>query len=138
MEIERRLANVRFRPIADIGAIGEKECMSHKTYLRLLGWGVLLLGLPLALMAALHPPNEYKAIFGGNSLDCDGPFGTYVVAVPALILYGSGLLINGLRWRKRSSLIVAFLCLVICGAVVANVARAVVEEREQEAACSAR
>jgi len=103
--------------------------------LKLLGWAVLLLALPLALIAALHPPNEYRAGLGIDALDCDGPFGTYVFALPALLIYGTALVINGLRWRERTSLIVAIMCLLICGAVVANVARAVAMDRQQEAGC---
>ena len=112
--------------------------MSHQKYLRLLGWGVLLLGLPLAALAALASANEYEAALGVDALDCDGPAGTYLFAVPALLIYGAGLVINGLRWRKRTNLVVAILCLLVCGAVAANVARAVIEDREQTAACAAR
>lgn len=106
--------------------------------MKLLGWAVLLLGLPLALMAALHPPNEYEATLGINALDCDGPFGTYIFAVPALLLYGAGLVINGMRWRNRINFLLALVCLLICGAVIVNVARAAAEEREQEAECLSR
>ena len=99
---------------------------------------MLLLGLPLALFGALTPPNEYKAIFGGNALDCDGPLGVYVWAVPALVLYGIALVINGLRWRRRTNLVVAIACLCICAAVAVNLARAIAEDREQVEACQAR
>jgi predicted membrane protein len=106
--------------------------------LKLLGWTVLLLGLPLALMAAFHQPNEYDATLGINALDCDGPFGTYMFAIPALLLYGAGLAINGMRWRNRINLVLALVCLLICGAVIVNVTQAVAEEREQEAKCLSR
>lgn len=106
--------------------------------LKLLGWSLLLLGLSVALFGALHPPNEYEAMLGINALDCDGPFGTYIFAVPALVLYGAALVINGLRWRQRNNLVLAILCLFICTAVSANVARAALEDRQQEAACRSR
>jgi hypothetical protein len=104
--------------------------------LRSLGWAVLVLGLPLALLAALHPPNEYQATLGINALDCAGPGETYLFALPALAIYGAGLAVNGWRWRKRLNAVAAVLCLGICAAVVANVARAVHEGQRQAAACS--
>ena len=129
--------------IANIRDFDESRSMDHKYApprrgLKLLGWTVLLLGLPLALLAALHPPNEYEATLGINALDCDGPFETYMFAVPALLLYGAGLAMNGMRWRNRINLVLALVCLLICGAVIVNVARAVAEEREQEAECLSR
>src|SRR5437762_6302614 len=104
---------------------------------RLLGSAVLLLGLPLALIAALHSPNEYQETLGIDALDCDGPFETYMFAVPALLLYGISLVINGRRWRQPKNLFIAIVCLLICGAVIANVARAVEMDRQQQAACFA-
>lgn len=103
--------------------------------LRNLGWAILVLGLPLALLAALHDPNEYRATLGISALDCDGPGKTYLLAVPALLIYGAGVAANGLRWRKRLNAIVAVLCLAICAVVVANVGRAVQEDQRQAASC---
>lgn len=103
--------------------------------LRTLGWAILVLGLPLALLAALHPPNEYQATLGINALDCDGPGETYLFGLPALLIYGAGLAVNGLHWRKRLNAIAAVLCLAICAAVIANVGRAVQEGRRQAASC---
>jgi uncharacterized membrane protein len=102
---------------------------------RSLGWAILVLGVPLAILAALHDPNEYRATLGVNALDCDGPGKTYLLAVPALLIYGAGVAANGLRWRKRFNAIVAVLCLTICVAVVANLGRAVQEDRRQAASC---
>lgn len=102
---------------------------------RVLGWAVLFLGLPLALVAALHPANEYQATLGIDALDCDGPFTTYLFAVPALLIYGVGVLVHGLRWRVRANALIALLCLSICAAVVMNVARAVREDDRQAASC---
>jgi hypothetical protein len=103
--------------------------------LRILGWAILVLGLPLALFAALHPPNEYQATLGINALDCGGPSETYLFAVPALLIYGAGLGLNGWQWRKRRNAIAAVLCFAICAAVVVNVARAVQEDHRQTADC---
>jgi hypothetical protein len=102
--------------------------------LRTLGWAILVIGLPLALFAAMHPPNEYQAL-GINALDCDGPGETYLFAVPALLIYGAGLAVNGLQWRKRLNALAALLCVAICAAVMINVARAVQEDQRQAASC---
>ena len=99
---------------------------------------MLLLGLPLALLGASLDPNEYEAALGIDALDCDGPPTVYLFAFPALVLYGAGLVINGLRWRTRANLVVATICLAVCAALCANVARAVAEDREQTAACASR
>ena len=103
--------------------------------LRILGWAVLLLGLPVALIGALAPPNEYEAIFGIDALDCDGPFGVYLFAVPALFIYGVASVINGLRWRRPKNLAVAIVGILICGSLSVNLARAVAEDRDQAQAC---
>lgn len=101
----------------------------------MLGWAVLALGLPLALIAALHPPNEYRATLGIDALDCQGPFETYLFAVPALLIYGAGLALNARRWRRRRNALAVVLCAAICAAVAVNVARAVAEDRRQAAEC---
>ena len=103
--------------------------------LRLAGWISLLLALPLAFLAWSHPANEYRATLGMAALDCDGPFGTYLLAAPPLLIYGAALVLNGRRWRRPLNLAVAVLSLVICALVMANVARAVAEERRQAAEC---
>jgi len=136
-----KAANDRFPPIVVISPIGKSSGMNRGTGydpprrgLRILGLVILVVALPLALIAALHPPNEYEATLGINALDCQGPFETYVFAVPALLIYGSGLVINGLRWRNRMNAILALLCLAVCVAVATNVGRAIAEDREQAAA----
>jgi predicted membrane protein len=103
--------------------------------LRILGWAILVLGLPLALLAAVHPPNEYQATLGINALDCEGPAETYLFALPALAIYGAGFAVNGWRWRKRLNAVTAVLCLGICAVVVVNVGRALQEDQRQAAAC---
>lgn len=109
-----------------------------RRWLRLLGWAVLLLGLPLAFLGALMPANEYQATFGIQALDCDGPFKIYIFIVPALLIYGAGLIVNGWRWRSRTSLIVALLCFAICIGLVAQVTEAVAVSHKHQAACSGR
>lgn len=101
-----------------------------------IGWTIFVLFLPIALLAIFHPPNEYEVTLGIDALDCNGPFETYSVAVPALIVYGAGFVINVFRWRRLASLMVAIGCLAICLGVAGNVARAMAEERDQAAACA--
>jgi len=106
--------------------------------LKWLGWAALILGLPLALMGAITPPNEYQATLGIDALDCDGPAGVYLFAVPALLIYGAGLVINGRAWRKGTNLLLALACAVLCIALGMNLARAVIVDRAQAAACSSK
>jgi type IV secretory pathway VirB2 component (pilin) len=111
---------------------------TRRQSLRSVGWAALLLALPLALFGALQPPNEYEEALGISALDCDGPFSVYLFAAPALVIYGTGLVINGLRWQRRINLIVALVCFFVCAALLANVARAVAQHREQATACASR
>ena len=103
--------------------------------LRLLGWGVLVLALPLALLAALMPANEYRATLGIDAVDCDGPFAIAMFAVPALLIYGAGVVLNGMRWRRRLNAVAAVLCFLICALVAANLVRATAEESAQRTEC---
>ena len=102
-----------------------------------LGWSLLLIGLPLAFLAATHAPNEYQATLGMDALDCDGPLQTYLLAAPVLVLYLAGFVLNARHWRKRTNLIAAILCLGICAMVTANVLAAVTEGHRQAGACAA-
>jgi len=106
--------------------------------LRLLGWSVLLLGLPIALLGAILPPNEYAKTLGIDALDCDGPSKVYIFAVPALLLYGAAFVVYGRGLRRRADLIVALLCIVVCAALAVNLIRARAEDQRQELACSQR
>ena len=103
---------------------------------RLFGWATLLLALPIAALGAYLPPNEYAVTLGIDALDCDGPLKVYIFAVPAFALYAAALVIHGRRWRRSAYLIVALVCLVICVALAANLARAVAEDQRQSAACA--
>ena len=102
---------------------------------RILGWGALVLALPIAFMGVLHDPNEYKATLGINALDCDGPAQTYLFAFPTLLIYGLGLILNALRWPRRVNIVAAMLCLGICIATGFNIARADAEQRRQAPFC---
>jgi hypothetical protein len=90
------------------------------------------------MFAASRPPNEHEAVFGTNALDCDGPFKILMLAVPVLLVYGAGAVLHGRKFRHRANLVVGLLCLLVCGAVLLNVARAVAEEIAQQSACLAR
>ena len=103
-----------------------------------LGWALLLVGLPLAAFGAFLPANEYRSTLGIDALDCDGPWTVYLLAVPALLLYGTGLAVNLRRWRLPLNLAAALLCLAICVALAVNLARAVAEQADQAEACAAR
>ncbi len=80
--------------------------------------------------------NEYEAMLGVNALDCDGPSVSYILAAPTLVIYGVGFAFNGMRWKRRINLAAASLCLIVCGAVLANVVRAAIVEREQRSDCA--
>jgi hypothetical protein len=103
---------------------------------RLFGWAALLLGLPIAVLGAYLPPNEYAVTLDIDALDCDGPSKVYIFALPAFALYSAALVIHGRRWRRPAYLIIALVCFAICVAVAANIARAVAVDQRQAAACA--
>ncbi|WP_315835153.1 hypothetical protein [Bradyrhizobium prioriisuperbiae] len=99
----------------------------RRKLIRWLGFSVLLLVLPLALFAIVVPPNEYKAQ-GIDALDCDGPIGVYLFALPALLIYGAGAVINGRCYRNRLNLSVSVICVVLCLLMAASIGRAYQEQ----------
>jgi CHASE2 domain-containing sensor protein len=105
---------------------------------RVLGWTILVLGMPLALLAALIPSNEYQATLGIDALDCDGLINVAIFAIPALFIYAAGFVVNAIGWRNRAKRELAIACAVICVAVAANLVRAVIEDGKQQAACLVR
>ena len=113
----------------------KKGAIQARRGLALFGYAVLALGLPLALIAASLPANEYQDALGIDAPDCDGPAAIYMFAVPALLIFGSGLVINGMAWRKRWRLVLALACALICAALIANLTRAIIQDRQQAAAC---
>jgi O-antigen ligase len=116
----------------------EKGAIQAKRGLALFGYAMLALGLPLALVAASLPANEYQDALGIDALDCDGPAAIFIFAVPALLIFGSGLVVNAMAWRKRWRLVLALACALICAALIANLTRAIILDREQAMACGSR
>lgn len=106
---------------------GSESLRSRRTWVSWLGFGALLLALPLALFAMAVPPNEYKAQ-GIDALDCDGPIGVYLFAIPALLIYGVGAVINGRRYRNRLNLSVSAICVVLCLLMAASIGGAYQEQ----------
>ena len=114
---------------------------TDRRLLRAIGYAALVLLLPLALLGALHGPNEYRDVFGMDALDCDGPLQTYILALPPLVFYAAASLFAAHRWRRWRqwrNLTIAALCFLICAALIANIARAALHERKQAQACPQR
>jgi hypothetical protein len=60
-------------------------------------------------------------------------------AVPALLIYASGAVLTGFwRTRRTSDRLVALACILICAALLNNIARAAIVEHRQADACGAR
>lgn len=116
----------------------QKGAIQARRGLALFGYAVLALGLPLALIAASLPANEYRDALGIDALDCDGPAAIFIFAIPAFLVFGSGLVVNGMAWRRRWRLVLALACALICVALIANLTRAIIEDREQATACGSR
>ncbi|MDR2012948.1 MAG: hypothetical protein LBQ20_07890 [Rhodanobacter sp.] len=99
-----------------------------RKWLGRLGLAVLVSALPLALLAIVAPPNDYKAE-GIDAVDCDGPAVVFLLAVPALFLYGWGAFAYGFNFRRRRlNLAIAVLCTALCVLMGSNIARAVKEQ----------
>lgn len=99
-----------------------------------LGHLLLLALLPVAALALLADANSYRAQ-GIDAIDCDGPMRVMIFAVPALLAYGAGAIINGLGRR----FFVAALCVAICVPLAFNTAAALGESRknDREPVCTA-
>lgn len=92
-----------------------------------LGLAILVAATPVALLAMSMPANEYKA-WGVDAVDCDGPISALLFAIPALLLYGVGAVVNGLYFRYRLNLVIAAICTVACLLIAANVIGAAREQ----------
>lgn len=119
-------------PSGKISGMELETCPYRK---RVVGWGMLLIALPLAFFAAFLPPNEYKATLGVAALDCDGPRKVFGFCALSLLIYGIGFIFNAIRWRSRWNLGVAITCLLICVAVGVNYYRAMLEDDAQRVEC---
>lgn len=93
----------------------------------ILGYAVLVLALPIAVLG-LMPANEYKA-WGGGGIDCDGPGPVLFFGTAALAVYLAGALLNGRHFRKPARLLISAACVLVCLALVPNVVDAVREQR---------
>lgn len=87
---------------------------------------ILIIGLPLAALAAVLPANSYKAQ-GIAALDCDGPASVLIIAIPALLLYAGGMILLYRDKSRRFHRIAAICCLFIALAIGWNVIAAVRE-----------
>ena len=75
--------------------------------------------------------NEYKA-WGVDAVDCDGPISVYLFAIPTLLIYGAGAIMNGCYFHKRLNLVFAILCTLACVLIAAKSAGAVREQVQTE------
>ncbi|MFK0161936.1 hypothetical protein [Rhizobium sp. NPDC090279] len=92
----------------------------------------LVAALPVALLATVLPVNSYRAQ-GIEALDCDGPAGVLLFALPALLLYGAGAILLYRKRNRRLHLVASLCCLLVFLAVGWN---AVAALRESHGAAS--
>lgn len=86
---------------------------------------------PLAILALLSTPNEYRAMGIDGAVDCDGPLTVLLFALPPLAVYTLGFISfarTGLAHRKAGSTAVASICLLVCILLAGNVAMALQEQ----------
>lgn len=95
----------------------------RKDWLALLGYSVLIAALPAALLGAVSEVNEYRAM-GIDALDCDGPLGVLLFAIPTILIYGTGAIVNARRFRRRRSAVATCLCGLICVPLAINICAA--------------
>lgn len=85
---------------------------------------------PFFLLGALVPANEYQAIGIDGAVDCDGPLGTLLLAIPPFVVYLAGF-ISFLRLARSSrrigNIIVAVFAAAACVALFVNMADALRE-----------
>jgi hypothetical protein len=87
----------------------------------------LVLAIPIAFLAALLLPNEYLAQGIEGAVDCDGPLGVMLFAIPSYVMYGAGVIGFGIiAARKRNWFygITALLCLIVIIIISPNVSKA--------------
>ncbi len=79
---------------------------------------LVVLVLPVALFGWILSANEYADQGIRGAVDCDGPLGVMLFAVPSLVVYAAGAVYHAvlLRGRRRSRS--AALLLVLCVGMV--------------------
>lgn len=90
---------------------------------------LLILAAPLAVTALITTPNEYTAM-GQSGVDCDGPIGVLIFALPALVAYALGFGIFARSAFPKSVALrslIAVSCLIICGALGVQTALSIYE-----------
>lgn len=121
------------------GMIDGARHQSSRPWPKWLGWfgiAILVAASPLALAAMTMPANEYKA-WGVDAVDCDGPISVYLFAIPTLLVYGAGAIVNGRYRRDRLNLVCAVICTLACVLIGVNTVTGIKEqallERDAEA-----
>lgn len=104
--------------------------------LKWLGYLALAAALPLAVLGATLPPNEFAAQ-GIDALDCDGLLQVMVFAMPAVAVFGAGAVINWIGPRRPARRVIAALCLLACLPVAVNAGSAIAEARHSGDQCAA-
>lgn len=85
---------------------------------------VLVLCAPLALLAAFSLPNEYAGQGVEGAVDCDGPLGVMIFAIPGYLIYGIGAACFGTLPARKARWpygIVALLCAAVVAFMTPNV-----------------
>lgn len=106
----------------------------RKGWLAWLGYSALIAASPVAMLGAVSEANEYRAM-GVDALDCDGPLGVLLFAVPAILIYGAGAIISARRYRRSRRLrsaVAACLCGLICVPVAINIGAALRESNRPD------
>ena len=86
-----------------------------------------MLAIPFALLAALLLPNEYLAQGIEGAVDCDGPLGVMLFAIPSYVIYGAGVVSFGIIAARNKNWfygITALLCLMVIIIISPNVRKA--------------
>ncbi len=85
---------------------------------------VLVLCAPIALLAVFFLPNEYAGQGVEGAVDCDGPLGVMIFAIPSYLIYGIGAACFGALAARKASWsygVVALLCVAVVAFMTPNV-----------------
>jgi hypothetical protein len=102
----------------------------------------MLLLAPLALFGLLALPNEYQAMGIEEAVDCDGPLGIFMFALPALLVYAPGFVLfvrSAFSTHRVSVILIAVVSGLVCLGLAANTALATREylKAEHKESCGA-